>query len=277
MANDPIKHVVVLMFENHSFDEMLGCLRQVYPELEGVNPEAQRTNRDASGNVYRQEPTTDTTVQPDPKHELRNVLLQLKDENGGFVLDYSLDYPETNSVQRQRIMGYYELGVLPAIHELAQQFTICDHWFASVPGPTWTNRFFVHSGTSLGRVEMPTITSPGQFFGYGQDTIFDRLNEQEISWRVYYGDVPQSLALAHQRSARNAWRYYRLEGFSEDASGPEEDFPQYTFIEPNYLWDGQNDDHPPHTTMAAQQLLADVYNVLRANEELWNSTLLVRL
>ena len=67
MANDPIKHVIVLMFENHSFDKMLGCLRQVYPELKGVDPQAQRTNRDASGNVYRQEPTTDTTVRPDPK------------------------------------------------------------------------------------------------------------------------------------------------------------------------------------------------------------------
>ncbi len=34
---DPIEHVVVLMLENHSFDQMLGCMKEVFPELEGVD------------------------------------------------------------------------------------------------------------------------------------------------------------------------------------------------------------------------------------------------
>jgi hypothetical protein len=37
----------------------------------------------------------------------------------------------------------------------------------------------------------------------------------------------------------------------------------------------ENDDHPPHDVMRAEKLIADVYNALRGNEELWRSTLLV--
>jgi phospholipase C len=50
-----------------------------------------------------------------------------------------------------------------------------------------------------------------------------------------------------------------------------------TFIEPDYNGVTENDDHPPHDVMKAQKLLADVYNALRANPELWASTLLVLL
>jgi phospholipase C len=40
--DDPIKHVVFLLFENHSFDQMLGCFRQAYPGLAGVDPDHAR-------------------------------------------------------------------------------------------------------------------------------------------------------------------------------------------------------------------------------------------
>ena len=42
---DPFEHVVYLMLENHSFDQMLGCMTEVYPDLEGVRPSAPRVNR----------------------------------------------------------------------------------------------------------------------------------------------------------------------------------------------------------------------------------------
>lgn len=282
MPTDPIKHVVVLMLENHSFDQMLGWLKQVYPDIEGIDPGNPRSNPDKDDNPYLQAPTTATSVSPDPIHETPNVLGQLENGNGGFVLDYSQVYPDTTSDQRQQIMGYFAQGVLPALHELAQHFAVCDHWFSSVPGPTWTNRFFVHSGTSKGRVTMPgglwdTLHDPGLFLHYNQDTIYDRLNERDISWRIYHGDIPQSLVLTHQQAVENAWRYYRMSVFFSDAAGEEQDFPQYSFIEPSYYWPGQNDDHPPHSTMKAQELLAQVYNALRANDALWQSALLVVL
>ena len=226
--------------------------------------------------------TTATSVQHDPMHELANVLHQLEDDNGNFVLDYSEAYPATTPDERQQIMGYFAPGSLPALHELARHFTICDHWYSSVPGPTWANRFFVHSGTSLGRVQMPedlndSLRHPGLYFGYDQDTIYDRLNERGVPWRIYHGDIPQSLVLSHQRTVQNARRYEFMDVFFSDARGQEERFPAFCFIEPCYYWPGQNDDHPPHTTLRAQALLGNVYNALRQNDRLWNSTLLVVL
>jgi phospholipase C len=171
---------------------------------------------------------------------------------------------------------------LAALHELARHFTICDHWYSSVPGPTWANRFFVHSGTSLGRVQMPesvtdSLRHPGLYFGYDQTTIYDRLNERRVPWRIYHGDIPQSLVLTHQRRVENARRYEFMDVFFSDAKGQEEHFPPFSFIEPCYYWLGQNDDHPPHTTLRAQALLGSVYNALRQNDRLWNSTLLIVL
>jgi phospholipase C len=179
-------------------------------------------------------------------------------------------------------MGYFGPGSLPALHELARHFTVCDHWYSSVPGPTWANRFFVHSGTSLGRVRMPenlidSLRHPDLYFGYNQATIYDRLNEAGKSWRIYHGDIPQSLVLTHQRTVQNARRYEFMDVFFNDARGQEEQFANFCFIEPCYYWPGQNDDHPPHTTLRAQALLGNVYNALRQNDQLWNLTLLVVL
>ena len=280
MPTDPIRHVVVLMLENHSFDQMLGAFQSVFSDLEGVDPASPRSNRDKDGMTYSQAVTTAASVLNDPMHELANVLHQLEDGNANFVLDYSEAYPATTPDERQQIMGYFATGSLPALHELARYFTICDHWYASVPGPTWTNRFFAHSGTSLGRVRMPedlndSLRHPDLYFGYDQTTIYDRLNERGISWRIYHGDIPQSLVLAHQRTAQNASRYEFMDLFFSAASGPEDQFPAFSFIEPSYYWPGQNDDHPPHSTLRAQALLGSVYNALRQNDPLWNSSLLV--
>jgi phospholipase C len=277
MQSDSIRHVVVLMLENHSFDQMLGALRAELPDLEGVDPSNLRHNKDVDGRDYAQAVTAATQVLNDPMHEVVNVLRQLDDDNGNFVLDYSMQYPATTPDERQQIMGYYAPGGLPALQELARNFAVCDHWYSSVPGPTWTNRFFVHSGTSLGRVIMPTAAHPLLALGYDQDTVYDRLNDQGVPWRVYFGDIPQSLVLTHQRTARNALHNHRMSVFFTDAAGPEESFPAYSFIEPSYYWPGQNDDHPPHSTVNAQQLVAEIYNALRANEPLWESTLLVVL
>jgi phospholipase C len=270
------------MLENHSFDQMLGSFQAIFPDLEGVDPANPGSNKDSDGTVYSQAVTTATSVINDPMHELANVLHQLEGDNDNFVSDYSEAYPATTADERQQIMGYFAPGSLPTLHELARHFTICDHWYSSVPGPTWANRFFVHSGTSLGRVQMPenvsdSVLHPGLYFGYDQDTIYDRLNEASRSWRIYHGDIPQSLVLTHQRSVQNARRYDFMNVFFSDANGQEESFTDFCFIEPSYYWPGQNDDHPPHTTLRAQELLAKVYNALRQNEPLWNSTLLVVL
>lgn len=278
-ANDPIRHVAVLILENHSFDQMLGCFREVYPDLDGVDPAHPRSNQDDAGRVYLQAPTTERQMKLDPHHEVEHVALQLADGNGGFVRDFARSYPDSTPEARAFIMGHYPRGFLPALHALAGEFTICDRWHSSLPGPTWPNRFFALSGTSLGRTDMPDdgthrLDLPG-YFEQTQTTLFDRLNERGIPWKVYFHDIPQTTCFAHQREPQNIARYFYIDEFFDDARGPEEDFPAFSLIEPSYMGWGENDDHPPHDVMRAEKLIADVYNAVRGNDALWQSTLLV--
>jgi phospholipase C len=278
-ADDPIRHVVVLILENHSFDQMLGCLKQVHPELEGVDPINLRQNQDPEGRSYAQAATTERIMFLDPHHEVDHVTRQLADHNSGFVRDYALSFPDSTAESRGFIMGYFPLDFLPALHRLARDFTICDHWFSSLPGPTWPNRFFALTGTAQGRVNMPgdgthKADLPG-FFQQTQPTIFDRLNEREVHWKVYFHDLPQTTVLTQQRLPHNAARYFYVDEFYADARGREQEFPQFCLIEPDYMGYEQSDDHPPHDVMRAEKLIADVYNAIRRNDRLWQSTLLI--
>jgi len=266
------------MLENRSFDQMLGCFQQIYPELDGIasRPPA-RQNADDDGNSYPQVAGAARVMAKDPNHDHPDVLQQLAGANGGFVRDFARTYPQSSSTDRAEIMKYHDLHALPALHALAENFTICDHWFSSLPGPTWPNRLFVHSGTSLGRVTMPEGIMNANLHWYDQPTTYDRLNERRIPWKIYFGDVPQSLVLVHQWAPRNMINYHHMQRFYEDVGGRESEFPAYVFIEPTYYPPGTNDDHPPHDVMDGERLIADVYNALRANEDLWRSTLLVIL
>ena len=267
---DPIEHVVLLMLENHSFDQMLGALKGVYSDLDGVDEG--NFNVDDKGLPYYQKHTTERQMLLDPHHEVDHVAAQLKDGNKGFVRDFVSCFPDSTPEQRQCIMGHYPLDFLPALHRLGREFTVCDQWFSSLPGPTWPNRFFALSGTSCGRVNMPgdeehTVDLKG-WFQQDQITIFDRLSEKGIEWRVYFHDIPQSSVLLHQRRPENLARYFYIAKFHEDAKGLAADFPQFCFIEPDFMGTDENDDHPPHNIMKAEKLIADVYNSLRSNSEL---------
>jgi len=273
---DPIEHVVVLMLENRSFDHMLGGLSAL--GLDGALPAGAgtRQNEDPAGNRFEQVDGASRTLRFDPHHELNHVAAQMAGGNLGFVSDFTRAFPKSSSDDRAEIMKYHT--DLPALHTLAKNFTVCDHWFSSVPGPTWTNRFFVHSGTSLGRVEMPNGILDANLHWYDQPTVYDRLNERGKAWNIYYGDIPQSLMLVNQLEPHNACRYKKMIQFYQDVGRhPAVPFPSYCFIEPSYYEPGANDDHPTHDVAAGDRLIANVYNALRANPNLWSKTLLVVL
>lgn len=275
---DGIEHVVLLMMENHSFDQMLGALDEVHGDLDGVRNAAGRTNDDGRGTTYHLAATREKQVLKDPLHDHTNVLRQIADDNSGFVRDFTDAYPTSNTIERQFVMGYYPLDYLPALHALGRDFTVCDRWFCSLPGPTWPNRFFALTGTCMGEVEMPSGLSaldPKWYTEQNQDTIFDRLDDAGRSWHIYYYDFPSSLLLQHQRRPDNLANYHDINDFFTNAAGDETRFPAFTFIEPRYFGEGQNDDHPPHNTMKAEKLIADTYNALRSNPALWAKTLLV--
>jgi phospholipase C len=84
-ANDPIEHVVVLMLENQSFDRVLGCLKSVNADIDGVDPNGPGTNADpAGGSPYQQLPSATRIVVHDLGHDLDDVLRQMQNGCAGF-------------------------------------------------------------------------------------------------------------------------------------------------------------------------------------------------
>src|SRR5258708_19161069 len=142
-SDDPIKHVILLMFENHSFDQMLGSLKQIYPGLNGVDTANPGKNKDSAGTDYIQAPTIERQMLLDPHHEVNHVATQMENDNSGFVKDFEASFIGKCTPEHKKfVMGYYPLDFLPALHGLAREFMICDQWYSSLPGPTWPNRFF---------------------------------------------------------------------------------------------------------------------------------------
>jgi len=278
---DKINRVIVLMLENRSFDHVLGCLTPDIPKLDGIDPKNLGTNT-YDGQPYSQQAGAARFLNFDPRHELEHVAVQLKGGNGGFVQDFAQSYPRADpKTDLPEMMKYHDRGVLPAIHELAKNFTVCDHWHASVPGPTWCNRLFALSGTSLGRVAMPEGIMSLNLHWYSQPTLFDRLNEKKIPWKVYFGDAPLSFLFVNQWEKDNVARHRTMTEFYRDVASYDPDtadadgLPLFSFIEPQYFQPGATDAHPPHDIFAADALVGSVYNAIRANEKLWKETLLV--
>jgi phospholipase C len=269
-----ITHVVVLMMENHSFDRALGCMQTVDPRIEGVDPAHPRANPNwpNAAPPIPQGLTESRAIDKDPGHDLDNVLRQIANSNQGFVADFAQKYPST-AVERSEIMAYYPHGFLPALHYLADNFVVCDHWFSSLPGPTWPNRFFAHSGTSLGRVDMPEGIFNPSLHLYDQRTLYDELDDANVDWRIYYGDFPQSLLMTHQLDKLGHYR--KFDQWAADVGAG--NLPPYVFIEPSYFSTEENDQHPPQDVMRGDLLIANVFNALLANQSVFEKTLLVVL
>jgi phospholipase C len=160
-----IEHIVVLMKENRSFDQMLGYLmRAGMPEVDGLT--GSEVNHDAAGDPYpvfewgpaetvfhpRLDPTGKVL---DPCHSPECVEEQLRDGNGGFVANFLATRVDRdgNGVEipakyRGLPMGYYGAAQLPVYDHLARSYCVCDAWHSSIPGDTWPNRLYSLAGRS---------------------------------------------------------------------------------------------------------------------------------
>ena len=141
--------------ENRSFDHMLGWMKRLNPEIDGVtstewNPA--NTTDPAAGHVYFGEGAQ--YVDPDPGHSFQEIRQQIFGSDAasgparmdGFVQQArSLGGNMTDAV-----MHGFAPDSVAVYRELVAQFAVCDRWFASVPSSTQPNRLFVHSGTSGG-------------------------------------------------------------------------------------------------------------------------------
>ncbi len=201
-----IKHIVVLMMENHSFDNYLGTLRgrgDGFPL--GPDHEPEVFNTGTGGEVVRafHLPTT-RQIRGVPSQSWAGCHQQWHEgKNDGFVTSAQAALADAaDEAARTGIgvdpaatgMGYWTEDDLPFYYGLARTFPLADRWFSSCLGPTFPNRRFLIAGTAHGLID----DSPYDLLDYPPaGTIFDMLTRYGISWVNYHPVAADDSRLRH--------------------------------------------------------------------------------
>ncbi|GAC1311307.1 MAG: alkaline phosphatase family protein [Acidimicrobiales bacterium] len=171
-----VRHIVVLMMENHSFDNYFGTLGRGdgLPDL--------TANLTRSGDAVRAHRLTTTTQRTGvPNQSWESTHEQWNEgANDGFVRSAESQRPH---VPGDDAMGHWTDEDLPFYAGLARTFPLCDRWFSSCLGPTFPNRRFLVAGTARGLDSdelKRTIDRPEA------GTLFDLLTRHGISWADYH-------------------------------------------------------------------------------------------
>ncbi len=280
-ALEQIEHFFIVMMENRSFDHMLGYL-SLPPHnapVKGIKQAWQAEYHNVfEGVLYMPQHRTDPAVPVDPPHERKDMAIQIGDPVAmdGFVRSYASG-PRVQPRDYGAVMGFYTQAELPTMHFLAQNYVVCDNWFASLPTSTQPNRLMAMSGYA-----MRDFTSAWPLLD-DQEMVYDWFDRNNVSWRVYSEALPFFTLMPKVRNKiffGDSQRQFRGFGLLKKdlITSSASDFPQVTFIEPNYTClhlDSGDDDHPVTAVTAGQSFLWRVYDAVTSNPDVWSRSLLV--
>jgi len=175
-----IKHVVVLMQENRSFDHYFGNLRGV----RGFGDRAAAHLRDGRSVFDQHDPASGATISPH-----RADCAAPSDLDHGWDGTHRAwnhgNYDCWVKAKGTGSMGYLTREDIPFHYALADAFTLCDNYFCSVMGPTNPNRLYLWSGTidPQALADGPVIDNHSR--GLRWTTYPERLQRTGVSWKVY--------------------------------------------------------------------------------------------
>jgi phospholipase C len=251
-----IDTLVFLLMENRSYDHYLGS-RTLLEGKPGDGLVAGMANPDQNGVSVPSAPAPsgDALCVASPPHEWDPARVQF---NGGacdgFVRAYQSSNPGTDG---SVAMSYLARADLPVHYALADAYTSCDRWFASLLGGTLPNRMYWHAATANGARDNKDVLD-GAYRGV--TTIYHRLDAAGVDWAYYYTDIPILSAIGSDLDLTN--RVRRFVDFLHDAAAGV--LPPITYIDPGFA---SNDDHPPHHPLLGQQLIAAVYQALATSPQ----------
>ena len=280
MANGQVKHIVVLMMENRSFDHMLGSLKKPFPKINGLS--GNESNPDTTNEPVKVKDAAgfQGQLKADPDHHFPGVDLQIYggDESPnrqpnmeGFVKSY---FTQTNHVaDSHAIMNYFKADQLPVLTNLATEYAVFNGWFSSIPGPTICNRAFAHYGTSFGQVGMDIFYLLDKI-----PSIYERMVAASHTAKIYYYDQQSSTMEVVNLLKNEPQIFATFDEFLADCKA--NTLPEYSFIEPCYSdhlgLDGgailASDQHPDHDVREGERFIARVYNAIRTSPDVWAST-----
>jgi phospholipase C len=253
--NVPIKHVIVDMQENRSFDHYYGYA----PWAGSFGVPVGYSQPDGNGGFVTPYHFTSLST-PDIGHSWTATH---REWDGGKMDGFYT----TDGIYA---MGYYTEADLPFYYSLFETSTLCANYFCSQLGPTWPNRFYLAAGTSGG------ITTNG-VWGYGvfdYPMILDLLEAAGVSWKVYnigwdsvpYGNTDNVFVFWKKYAHDNRTRGSQGQYYNDLQQGT---LPEVSFVIPSYArgWD----EHPPADVSVGMGIQQDLVNALRQSSA-WSSS-----
>ena len=258
-----IEHVVVLMMENHSFDNVLGMLGRGDGFRLTFDEQPTAANPYADGSIQHafHMPTTCQTSGPSQEWGRSHTAY----DNGamdGFVL-------ASGAVA----MGYWTQDDLPFTYSLASWFPFADRWFCSVLGQTDPNRRFLIAGTSGGMTDDVNIANQAALLTQQVNgTIFQRLTTYGIDWANYafsfpLGATPELYPVNDTSLVESNLRPFD-QFFTDAAAGT---LPSFSFLDEDM---DNASQHNPQNMVVGEAMIAQVVEAL-ANGPGWANSLLV--
>ncbi|MGH7057917.1 MAG: alkaline phosphatase family protein, partial [Acetobacteraceae bacterium] len=253
-------------------------------DVEGVRADpgwiARFTNADGGQSYppYRSDNPYTMPDKFDPPHEWANAADNLGPPAGGaypmngFVSSIPANISADPAV-RKLTMSYFLAADAPVSEFFAENFTICDRWFSSLPAGTQPNRLMAMAGFSnIAHNQTPLPD---------QELVYDWLNQRNVSWCVYHQGIPFFTMMPRWiPEILGSSHFRRFEAFAGDLmNNPPDELPQVIFIEPTYgdapHLGRSTDDHAPSGIADGQDFQNQVYNAIAENPAFWQQCLLI--
>jgi len=285
-----IKHVVLLMQENRSFDHYFGTLAGV----RGFGDEKAMKLPNGRTVFYQPDPmnpkgyllpfhldtrTTSAQKIPSTSHAWD---VQHASWNGGKMDNWLPAHRKAEGAKAPYVMGYHTRVDIPFHFALAEAFTLCDAYHCSVMGPTWPNRMYWMTGTidPDGEAGGPLTSNKKIRGGFRWTTYAERLEKAGVTWKVYqqqdnYGCNMLEYFKTFQEADRDSNLYNRgivrePEGkFEHDAIN--DNLPMVSWI----ITTSIQSEHPDYMPAAGAAFIASKLNAIAANPDVWAKTVFI--
>lgn len=272
-----IKHVFVLMQENHTFDNYFGT----FPGADGLPADTRvpANPADPGGVSYAPHPINDVRT-PDPDHGADSARVAY---DGGKMDGFVLAQTQRN-LTGTLPLGYYDQREIPGYWQLARSYALADHFFSSALDSSYANHEFAVAATQFehnGEI-------PPQGFD-GVPTIFDRLQAAGVSWRFYaknynpqvtYKNRPASAASDSQL----IWIPMLTMSNYVDDPNRMADIQDLSRIYPalasgqaadvNYIVQSGSSEHPPGNVAAGEQSTLQLIRAIMQSS-VWSSSAII--
>jgi phospholipase C len=268
-----IEHVVVLMMENHSFDNLLGMVshevkgRAKVDGLTIAGGQLQNSNPSSVAPYGIEGPTVSAALASSPC------------QSGSVSQSWNASHTAWNNGANNGFvqgsgtaaMSFWDRSYLPTTYSIAQHFPFGERYFCSVLAQTYPNRRFLFTGTASG------ITATNNYtfqVPAANGTIFDQLLDHNISWLNYVtptnGALEGSPLIVPEfaQSTACTTRMVPITQFFSDAAHGK--LPSFSFLDPNYDVDSEED---PQDIQAGERFVAQVVNAI-THSRLWHKTAL---